>query len=273
MTNENKKLFAFDLDGTLLNSNQELSKDNVNALEQARKKGHLLIMVTGRNYIFSQMALKQHWSLFNYFVGCNGAIIHSINERDIFSKDNRIRYEFVLEILDEIKEVGGTIHVSTEWNVFSDYYFNEDIKVISKTMKERIFDPFPSVYNMTDEDKKSIIQISVHFEEHNVRKMQEKWESIYKDQYEFTITSKHNIDINLKNVTKLSAIKKIVSLNEIVFDNVFVFGDSQNDIKGLKYYNNTFAMKNALEETKIAAKNVIGDNNSTAIAEVILKNI
>ena len=71
----------------------------------------------------------------------------------------------------------------------------------------------------------------------------------------------------------MSAIKEIVKLEEIKFDNVFVFGDSQNDIKGLEYYNNTYAMENALEETKKAAKNIIGSNDSNAIVKVVMKNI
>lgn len=269
----NRKFFAFDLDGTLLNSDQQLSKDNIKALEAAREKGHVLVMATGRNYIYSQLSLKQHWGLFDYFIGCNGAIIHSIHQRDLISKDNKIDYDFILKIIDEVKDIGGIVQISTEWNVFTDLFIDEEIQIMTKINKERLIDPFPSIALMSNEDKKSIVQISVHFEEHNVRKIWAKWLDKYGENYEFAITSPRNIDINLKGINKLSAIKEIVKLEEIKFDNVFVFGDSQNDIKGLEYYNNTYAMENALKETKKAAKNIIGDNNSNAIAKVVLKNI
>ena len=60
MSMNRKKMFAFDLDGTLLNSEMELSKENIEALKEARKKGHVLVMATGRNYIYSQMPMKEH---------------------------------------------------------------------------------------------------------------------------------------------------------------------------------------------------------------------
>ena len=44
-----KKLFVFDLDGTLLNSQTKIDDANVKALMQAREKGHVLAIATGRN--------------------------------------------------------------------------------------------------------------------------------------------------------------------------------------------------------------------------------
>lgn len=270
----NKKLFAFDLDGTLLNSKSELSKENYNALLKASKAGHILLMVTGRNYIYAQMAIKEYWGVFNYFVGCNGAIIHSIHNRDLIDiDDNKIPFDFVMEIIHETREIGGTLQISTEWEVFVKYYLSEDSTVIPPINKQRLFDPFQSIFDMDDKNKKSIVQISVHLEEHNVRKYKDLWVEKYGDQYEFTITSKHNIDINRKKISKLKAIKSIVKMENILYDDVFVFGDSQNDIKGLEYYNNTYAMDNAFEEVKNASKHVIGNNDSSDIAKIILKNI
>ena len=37
MSMNRKKMLAFDLDGTLLNSEMELSKENIEALKEARK--------------------------------------------------------------------------------------------------------------------------------------------------------------------------------------------------------------------------------------------
>lgn len=272
--NGNKKLFAFDLDGTLLNSKSELSKENYNALLKASKAGHILLMVTGRNYIYAQMAIKEFWGVFNYFVGCNGAIIHSIHNRDLITLgENKIPFEFVMEIIHETREIGGTLQISTEWEVFVKYYLSEESNVIPSINKQRLFDPFQSIFDMDDKNKKSIVQISVHLEEHNVRKYKEIWEEKYGNEYEFTITSKHNIDINRKGISKLEAIKDVVKMENILYDDVYVFGDSQNDIKGLEYYNNTYAMDNAFDEVKKASKHVIGNNDSNDIAKIILKNI
>ncbi len=268
-----RKMFAFDLDGTLLNSEGKISEKNVQALESARKNGHILVISTGRNYIYTQMALKQDWGLFDYYVGCNGALIHSINSRKIIERNNKINFDFIMDLILEIREIGGTIQVSTEWNVFTDIYIEEERYFFSQTFKERLIDPFPSVFEMSDEDKERIVQISVHFEEHNVKKMWEKWNKEYGNQYEFTITSKNNIDINLKDISKLSGIIEVMKIEEIPFEDVFVFGDSENDMKALGYFNNTYAMGNAFDNVKKIAKNIIGDNDTDDISKVILKNL
>ena len=53
-----KKLFVFDLDGTLLNSQTKIDDANVKALIQAREKGHVLAIATGRNYLFAKMVVQ-----------------------------------------------------------------------------------------------------------------------------------------------------------------------------------------------------------------------
>lgn len=266
-------MFVFDLDGTLLNSKSEISEENLKALEKAKEKGHKLIIATGRNYIYTQLVVKNHWGLFDYYIGCNGAILNSIHERKFDIGEQKIDFDFVLKIIEKIKAIGGTIQVSTIWGVFTDFFIPDGVNIISEQTKKTLFDPFPMVSEMSDEEKKSIIQISVHLEEHVVRKCWEEWEELYGNDYELTITSKRNIDINLKNISKLSRTKEIAKMENIDYENVFVFGDSQNDLKGLEYYNNTYAMENALEDVKKVAKNVIGNNDSKDIGKVVLKNI
>ena len=268
------RLFSFDLDGTLLNNEGSIFIENIEAIEKASKKGHKIAIATGRNYIYAQLAIKQYWGLFDYFVGCNGGIMHSIRERKVYLEEEKISFDFVPSIIDEIKEVGGTIQISTDKDVFVEMYIYEhNLKIISDNVKKNFFDSFKRVKDMDEEDKKSIIQISVHFEEHNLRKYWTKWNELYGLQYEFTITSKNNIDINLKNINKLMRIKEIAKIEDVLYENVFVFGDSQNDNQALEYYNNTYAMENSLPETKKSAKNIIGNNNSKDISKAILKNI
>ena len=55
-----RKLFVFDLDGTLLNSESTVSQTNLKALIAAKEKGHLLAIATGRNFPFAQMVMKDH---------------------------------------------------------------------------------------------------------------------------------------------------------------------------------------------------------------------
>src|SRR5215467_15143526 len=50
----NVRLIAIDLDGTLLNSEWQLSKENVDALRRTASCGMTIAFVTGRRYTFAQ---------------------------------------------------------------------------------------------------------------------------------------------------------------------------------------------------------------------------
>ena len=72
----NRKFFAFDIDGTLLDSNKQPLESTIEALELLRNAGHFVTVATGRsrfhakdiirslafdNYIFYAMALLHFW--------------------------------------------------------------------------------------------------------------------------------------------------------------------------------------------------------------------
>lgn len=272
-----KKLFAFDLDGTLLNSKSELSEANSEAIKEARRKGHIIVVATGRNYLYTDLVLKSHWDLFDYYIGCNGAIAHDLKTKKSIKDDNNlVPFGFVEVIINETKPINGTIQISTEWGVFTEIYVNEKEELnlyIRQSVKEELFDPFPKLSDMNEKDKTSIVGLSIHLREEDVRPTWIKWEKEFGDDFEFTITSKNNIDINTKGMSKLTSLKEVIRIENVSNDNVYVFGDSQNDIRGLAYFKNSYAMANAFDEVKEAAQHTIGDNNSDDIAKIILENI
>lgn len=45
-----KKLFAFDMDGTLLIGGDQILPETLIALDEARAKGHVTAIATGRSY-------------------------------------------------------------------------------------------------------------------------------------------------------------------------------------------------------------------------------
>ncbi len=68
------KLFATDLDGTLINNNEIRSNDR-QAILKLQNKGNLVVVSTGRPYNAIQMLKDQYKIYANYFVLLNGALI------------------------------------------------------------------------------------------------------------------------------------------------------------------------------------------------------
>lgn len=62
-----RKLIAFDIDGTLLNSQKEALASTKKALEILRNNGHLVMVATGRSRFLAQPVLTE-LNFHNYIV-------------------------------------------------------------------------------------------------------------------------------------------------------------------------------------------------------------
>ena len=81
------KLIASDMDGTLLNNRQAISKENVEAIKKAQNKGIKFLIATGRNYDEVQFLLSENDIICNCILmngseyrDNNGKIINRIKE-------------------------------------------------------------------------------------------------------------------------------------------------------------------------------------------------
>ena len=66
-----RKLFAFDIDGTILDSNKRPLDSTREALEKLRAQGHLVTIATGRSRYMAQEVIYE--LAFTNYVLCNGA--------------------------------------------------------------------------------------------------------------------------------------------------------------------------------------------------------
>ena len=81
------KLFASDMDGTLLTNHVEIHKNNVKAIRKLQKLGKHFIVCTGRDYLQANFALEQA-ELHLPVIAMNGA--------QIFDKKHDIIWEVTI---------------------------------------------------------------------------------------------------------------------------------------------------------------------------------
>ena len=80
------KLIAIDLDGTLLNDDKKISKDNLNTINKVIELGYEVVIATGRRY-WSAKDLSQDIAKHITIIANNGNIVrNSINDETIISK-------------------------------------------------------------------------------------------------------------------------------------------------------------------------------------------
>lgn len=117
------KLFAFDLDGTLLQEGRIRGR-NREILQQIAKH-HTLVLVSGRP-LSSVQFLAEDAGLFAYSIGCNGAVAADPMGEILFSRP--MAPEAVEELLRIGERQGTYLHYYTADTFYSPYYWPERVE-------------------------------------------------------------------------------------------------------------------------------------------------
>lgn len=96
-----RKLFAFDIDGTLLNSEKKPLKSTIESIRKLQEKGHFVTIASGRSR-FLTTDVMQTFGISNYIV-CNGAAAF-LDHEQIFKNtlDDQVLQRMV-DAMDEKK--------------------------------------------------------------------------------------------------------------------------------------------------------------------------
>ena len=116
LANKDIRLIAFDLDGTLLNSDKVLTPRNREALERAAEKGILIVPTTGRLFKGIPSEIRQ-FPFLRYAVTINGAAVF-----DTETGDNLYRAEIppekaieIMTYLDQFPVIYDCYKDNTGW--------------------------------------------------------------------------------------------------------------------------------------------------------------
>lgn len=81
------------------------------------------------------------------------------------------------------------------------------------------------------------------------------------------------IEVTPRNCNKLDALLRLLRRHNHRAENVIVFGDADNDLEMIQYFENSIAMGNGSEKLQESAKYIIGSNNDPAIAEFLSERL
>lgn len=275
------KLIASDLDGTLLDEPNRISKINLDAIEQAYQKGAKFCFATGRDlYSVGPIA-----SLLKYppvLVLGNGSEVYDENKNLLFQDF------FKNEHLEEVCNIMDKHDVSYMIFTTDGFYTTKDPSEVRKRFliriakirdaeTARIFEtskekPCNNLIQITDINEfckeKKILKV----EGFNIN--QEPVDAVKKDLEKFTdlshlSTGRNNVEVTNLTATKGIALKKYCELTNIKEDEVMVIGDSHNDLSMFENFKYSFAPSNSTKEVLEKAYKVVGDCYEHAVAEAI----
>ncbi len=259
------KIFCFDLDGTLLNSERKIHPQNLKVLKEVIKKGHQVVLASGRN-IKNMVDFATEIGEVRFLITHNGGHIYDLKTQEIIYED-LIDDAIAKRVLDFAKEkkINGIFYTKTDHFLFQ---FNQDFKKALQHFKVTLKAKF------SDKSIKDVIKIVLLKKDGFIKGkgVLHQLENTFNNDLTICLSSTKVIDITARNVNKAMGIEKILPLLKSSWKDVVVFGNGGNDILMLKKAKKSYAMKNSLPHVLKEAKTIIGDNNSLTIQETIRKN-
>ena len=265
--NSEIKLIALDLDGTLLNSQKEISKENVAAIAQARAKGIHVVLTTGRPLLAILPFLKQldMTGFDDFSITFNGGLIQR-NTGEILSKKalsmadaDRIKamtasLGWPCDVLNE-----GTVYMTPSASPSLYPTLNKLLtfktSALSDLLEDLLINKIVSCAEAEILDGK-IAEIPAEFY----------------DKYEIFKTQAKLIEFMPKGINKAFGLSKLIDILDLQPENVMAMGDEENDLSMIEWAGYGVAMGNAVDKVKQAANIIAAQTNDQNAVAAIIKD-
>ena len=253
------KMVVSDMDGTLLNSNHEVSHRFFELFHKLREKGIQFVAASGRQYhsmVTKLDAVKDDV----IFIAENGAIIRE-QENEISSTP--LSQELVRKLISKIQEIDdASLMLCGKYTSFFDgsssLFLNELIEYYSNY---KVVDNFHTI-------EEEIVKIAVY---HGISSEDYLYPEIQHFSKEVLpkVSGKYWLDINHIQAHKGNALKKVMEVKNIASHEILVFGDYLNDLEMLDLVDHSFAMANAHEQVKSTANFSTASNDDFGVEKVL----
>ena len=283
------KLIASDMDGTLLNHNHKIPKENVKLINFAKNQGIKFVVATGRAYYEALPALNEE-NINCDVISFNGGIVYDKNG-NIISITPMLPKDlyYTIEILKSFdisyqlytKNTIYTKSIETDINAYIDLIrsngYDPDVEHLRAEAQQKLdvgyiteVENIELYLNEKENPPIKIIAISNDISKlENAAKLLSENKSI-----SVTSSGANNIEIMHKNATKGEALKEIAKIYGINLENAVAIGDNLNDQAMLDIVGYSVAMKNGNTILKEQAKYVTEKTNSEGgVADTIFKLI
>lgn len=263
------KLIAADLDGTLmLPDHQTVGEKTKDVLRQCSEKGVKIAIATGRTFSLVTPVIEQV-PFVDYVIYSNGAGVYDCNTKkriysDPIDRDTAFRVLHFLQSMPIYYEfyADGAPHAEAS----RIKYFC--LKGVPRSFAEELLadavrhDDINEFLSHADIEKINLFSLP---EETN-----EKIRHMLAGEKSLSVTSsiECNIEVNKDDTNKGKALSGLCDLLGITAGETMCFGDGGNDVEMLRFADYSFAMENATEAAKSAAKFSAPSNGDEGVGVV-----
>ena len=281
------KLIASDMDGTLLNSDHKIPKENIELIKFAQKNGIQFVVATGRAYYEALPALNDE-SIKCDVISFNGGIIYDKNGNIINITPMKLKdLYYTIEILKSLeisyqlytKNTIYTNSIETDITAYIDLIRANGEEPNEQHLRQEArnrlalghiteVDNIELYLNQENNPAIKVIGIS-----NDLEKLKHATELLSgNDNISVTSSGANNVEIMDKKATKGEALKIVADIHDINLRNAIAIGDNLNDQAMLDIVEYSIAMKNGNKDLQKISKFITEKTNSEGgVADSVMK--
>ena len=262
-----KAIVAIDVDGTLLDSENRISKGAADAISSLRKKGIISILASGRS-MDGVSPYYDELDLAPYLIGAGGGLISTTSGKVIKA------FEFPVTVINSVIHIAREFGVGIALHQVDNLRFestDEQIKVINRNLPGKLqrLDDLVTAIPVSP-----VVKFTLWGDHEILLKAQDK---IYSASIPVDTLFSGEIFLEITNpgVSKGHALLILAKYLNIPANRIAAVGDQFNDISMLEAASLSIAMGNAPDAVKAIAQAIAPGNNEGGLAwglkNVILK--
>ena len=251
-----KKLFAFDVDGTLLDrKNNVIPESALRTVRHLREQGHIVGVATGRNQ--TQLAKAIDPNEFDFCIICNGGYLE-VQGKKVY--DIQFSNEKKNKLCDILDSVGYEYGITTEHHL---YAVNPESYGVKKIVKD--FDVITPEKRANLRDL-PIYQFTIYEDGNTIDAIR-----YIEDEFIIHPFDGFGYDIVVPEINKAIMLQEVAKMYQVDIKDTIAFGDADNDTMFLKEAGFGVAMGNASRNTKRNADYVTSESYNDGIYNGVKK--
>lgn len=254
------KVVVSDLDGTLINSQDQMPQNFKEMVSQLAKRGIIFVAASGRGVASMENKLNHQADNF-YIISDNGAII---KHKDQVISDTHFSAADVEKIINTFKMTDNTAIIAST--------ANKSFAEIKKPNLEPLIKQFFSNYEIVEDIlqlDKSFVNVCMYSEDNNDNNYNHQSVQQLKNHYSIVRAGDVWVDAMPQGINKGVGLRKLLEHLNVDPKNVIAFGDYHNDIELLKTAHIGYAMENAHPDVQEIADEIIGNNDNNSVIKKI----
>ena len=265
------KILVLDVDGTLVDSNREISKRTLTALRKVQQTGIRIVLASGRP-VSGIMPIARQIELHNYggyVLAYNGAqVVDAASGETIFEK--RVDPQLIPYVEKKARKNGfglfsyhrdfiitnspDNAHVKHEAEI-------NDMRIVAEEEFSIAIDFAPCKVVLVSDDYEALTGLETH------------WQKRLDGTLDTFMSENFFLEVVAPGIDKSNTLAWLLDHIGVPTDEVMAIGDGVRDVKMLQMAGYGVAMGNAVNSVLACADAVTGTNDTEGVAEAVEKHI